>query len=81
MTSKDGEWILVDMNMTITVAVKMVTSVMIDNDASNTDLAFAFSCLRAIQSLYYSLQVFITNCIIHLQFLIKIILLAQLWFY
>jgi len=81
MTSKDGEWILVDMNMTITVAVKMVTSVMIDNDASNTDLAFAFSYLRAIQNLYYSLQVFITIYVMHLQCLVKIIMLAQLRFY
>lgn len=66
MTSKDGEWILVDMNMTITVVVKMVTSVMIDNDTSNTDLAFAFSCLRSIQNLYHSLQVFIAIFVMHL---------------
>lgn len=60
MTSKDGEWILVDMCMTTTIAVKMVSLVLVDNDnvEFDTDLAFAFNCLRAIQNLYCSLQVF-----------------------
>jgi len=59
MTSKDGEWVLVDMNMTTTIAVKMVSSVLTDNDnvEYDTDLSFAFNCLRAIQNLYCSLQV------------------------
>lgn len=59
MTSKDGEWILVDMYMTTTIAVRMVSSVLTDNDnvQSDSDLAFAFNCLRAIQNLYCSLQV------------------------
>lgn len=60
MMSKDGEWILVDMYMTTTIAVKMVSSVLTDNDnvESDTDLAYAFNCLRAIQNLYCSLQVY-----------------------
>lgn len=59
MTSKDGEWILIDMFMTTTIAVKMVSSILLENDniESDTDLAFAFSCLRAVQNLYCSLQV------------------------
>jgi hypothetical protein len=59
MTSKDGEWVLVDMYMTTTIAVKMVSSVLNDNDnvEFDNDLAFAFNCLRAIQNLYCSLQV------------------------
>lgn len=59
MTSKDGEWILVDMYMTTTVAVRMVSSVFTDNDniETDSDLALAFNCLRAIQNLYCSLQV------------------------
>ncbi|CAI6351779.1 unnamed protein product [Macrosiphum euphorbiae] len=58
MTSKDGEWVLVDMYMTTTIAVKMVSSILTDNDnvEFDTDLAFAFNCLRAIQNLYCSLQ-------------------------
>lgn len=63
MTSKDGEWILVDMYMTTTIAVRMISSVLNDNDniESDTDLAFAFNCLRAIQNLYSSLQVLLYN--------------------
>lgn len=59
MTSKDGEWVLVDMYMTTTIAVKMVSSVLTDNEnvEFDADLAFAFNCLRAIQNLYCSLQV------------------------
>jgi len=59
MMSKDGEWILVDMYMTTTIAVRLMSSILTDNDniESDTDLAFVFSCLRAIQNLYCSLQV------------------------
>lgn len=59
MTSKDGEWILIDMYMTTSIAVRMLTSVLTDNDnvESDTDLAFAFNCLRSINNLYGSLQV------------------------
>lgn len=59
MTSKDGEWILVDMYMTTTVAVRMISLILTDNDnvESDTDLAFAFNCLHSIQNLYCSLQV------------------------
>lgn len=59
MTSKDGEWILIDMYMITTIAVRMVTSVLTYNDnvESDTDLAFAFNCLRSIHNLYGSLQV------------------------
>lgn len=60
MMSKEGEWVLVDMYMTTSVAVKMVSSVLTDNEniQSDSDLAFAFNCLRAIQNLYCSLQVY-----------------------
>lgn len=59
MTSKDGEWILVDMYLTTNTAVRMVSSVLTDNEnvESDSDLAYAFNCLRAIQNLYSSLQV------------------------
>lgn len=57
MTSKDGEWILVDMFMTTTVAIRMISSVLTDNDNVETDLTFAFNCLRSVQNLYGSLQV------------------------
>jgi len=59
MTSKDGEWILIDMYMITTIAVRMVTSVLTDNDnvESDTVLAFSFNCLRSIHNLYASLQV------------------------
>ncbi|VVC40721.1 Hypothetical protein CINCED_3A013789 [Cinara cedri] len=58
MMSKEGEWVLVDMYMTTTVAVRMVSSVLTDNDniQSDSDIAYAFNCLRAIQNLYCSLQ-------------------------
>ncbi|XP_050421824.1 serine/threonine-protein kinase SMG1 [Adelges cooleyi] len=60
MTSKDGEWILVDMYMTTTIAVRMVSSVLSDSNNKNvqvdTDLSLAFNCLRTVQSLYCSLQ-------------------------
>lgn len=61
MTSKDGEWILVDMYMTTNIAVRMVSSIITDNDniESDTDLAVAFSCLEAIKNLYCSLQVWL----------------------
>lgn len=60
MMSKDGEWILVDMYMMTNIAVRMVSSVLNDNDnvESDSDLAYAFNCLRAIQNLYSSLQVY-----------------------
>lgn len=59
MTSKDGEWILVDMYLTTNTAVRMVSSVLTDNEnvEPDSDLAYAFNCLRAIQNLYSSLQV------------------------
>lgn len=59
MMSKEGEWVLVDMYMTTTVAVRMVSSVLTDNDniQPDSDLAFTFNWLRAIQNLYCSLQV------------------------
>lgn len=57
--SKDGDWILIDMYMTTAITVRMVSSVITDYDNvdSDTDLSFAFNCLRAIQNLYSSLQV------------------------
>lgn len=59
MISKDGEWILVDMFMTTTIAIRMVSSVLTDNVnvETDTDLACAFNCLRSVQNLYCSLQV------------------------
>ncbi|XP_050541278.1 serine/threonine-protein kinase SMG1 [Daktulosphaira vitifoliae] len=60
MTSKDGEWILIDMYMMTTVALK-IGSLVLTNDntksvQTDSDLISAFNCLRAVQSLYCSLQ-------------------------